>query len=50
MAGRLDRGLTHLQRWIDLIAARPAVQRGLLIPPRPEDQQALIEKARAMLA
>ena len=43
-------GLTHLQRWLDLIAARPAVQRGLLIPPRPEDQQALIEKARAMLA
>jgi GST-like protein len=43
-------GLTHLQRWIDLIAARPAVQRGLLIPPRSEDQQALIEKARLMLA
>jgi GST-like protein len=43
-------GLTHLQRWLDLIAARPAVQRGLLIPPRSEDQQALIEKARLMLA
>ena len=27
-------GLDHLQRWMDAIAARPAVQRGLQIPPR----------------
>ena len=26
-------GLTHLQRWIDAIAARPAAQRGIEIPP-----------------
>ena len=43
-------GLGNLQRWLDAIAARPAVQRGLQIPPRPEDAEALIEKARAMLA
>jgi glutathione S-transferase/GST-like protein len=26
-------GLDHLQRWIDIIAARPAAQRGIEIPP-----------------
>jgi GST-like protein len=26
-------GLDHLERWIDAIAARPAVQRGIEIPP-----------------
>ncbi|MGH8138096.1 MAG: glutathione S-transferase family protein [Steroidobacteraceae bacterium] len=26
-------GLEHLQRWNDLIAARPAVKRGLAVPP-----------------
>ena len=26
-------GLNHLERWIDLIAARPAVQRGIALPP-----------------
>ena len=43
-------GLGHLQRWMAAIAARPAVQRGLLVPPRPEDPAVLIEKARTMLA
>jgi len=43
-------GLAHLQRWLDAIAARPAVQRGLQIPPRPENAEALVEKARTMLA
>jgi GST-like protein len=43
-------GLAHLQRWLDLIAARPAVQRGLAVPPRPEDAEALVAKARTMLA
>ena len=43
-------GLGNLQRWLDAIAARPAVQRGVQIPPRPEDAEALIEKARTMLA
>jgi GSH-dependent disulfide-bond oxidoreductase len=44
-------GLGNLQRWLDAIAARPAVQRGLQAPPRPEvDQAVQIEKARTMLA
>jgi len=42
-------GLDHLRRWMDAIAARPAVRRGLLVPPRPEDQEALVEKARSLL-
>ncbi|HEU0036074.1 MAG TPA: glutathione S-transferase N-terminal domain-containing protein [Kofleriaceae bacterium] len=29
-------GLAHLQRWLDAMAARPAVQKGLAIPPRRE--------------
>ncbi len=35
-------GYTHLQRWFDTIAARPAVQRGLLVPepPAPADMAA----------
>lgn len=44
-------GLANLQRWLDAIAARTAVQRGLLAPPRPEADPAVqIEKARTMLA
>ncbi len=43
-------GLANLQRWMDAIAGRPAVGRGVQIPPRPEDQEAMIEKARKMLA
>jgi len=43
-------GLDHLERWMEAIAARPAVQRGLAAPPRPEDSDALVEKARKMLA
>ncbi len=42
-------GLGHLQRWLDAIAARPAVQRGLQAPPRPQDDEALVEKARSLL-
>lgn len=42
-------GLDHLVRWMDAIAARPAVQRGVQIPPRPEDAEALVEKARTLL-
>ena len=42
-------GLDHLQRWMDSIAARPAVQRGVQIPPRPDDPEALVEKARSLL-
>ncbi len=42
-------GLDNLRRWIDRIAARPAVQRGILNPPRAEDEQDRIEKARSIL-
>ena len=43
-------GLDHLQRWLDAIAARPAVQVGLTKPPRSTDTQAQIEGARKILA
>ena len=43
-------GLDHLKRWLDSISARPAVQKGVTIPPRPDDAAAMIEKARTMLA
>lgn len=43
-------GLDHLTRWMDQIAARPAVERGRAIPPREEDSdEARVEKARGML-
>ena len=43
-------GLDHLQRWLDAIAARPAVQRGLQKPPRPDDVEAQLAAARKILA
>ena len=45
-------GLDHVQRWLDVIDARPAVQRGLQIPPfvRTENgEQETIESARKFL-
>lgn len=36
-------GLPHLQRWIAAIAARPAVQRGLLMPQSERDLAANVE-------
>ena len=43
--------LDHLVRWMDAIAARPAVQRGIVVPPRPEvDEAAFVARARTMLA
>lgn len=42
-------GLDHLNRWLDTIAARPAVQRGLEVPPRQDDADR-IAKARSILA
>ena len=42
-------GLDHLQRWLDAIAARPAVQRGIARPPRATDEQAQVESARKIL-
>ena len=47
-------GLEHLQRWVAAIEERPAVQRGLQKPPRPdisseEAEKRLAEGARSML-
>ena len=42
-------GLDHLARWMEAIAARPAVQRGLAVPPPQEDDAARIERARKLL-
>ena len=41
--------LDHLKRWMDAVRARPAVQRGRAIPPRAEDDEVRIEKARSIL-
>ena len=37
-AGVSIHGLGHLSRWLDAIAARPAVERGLAVPPRGDDR------------
>ena len=42
-------GLDHLERWMEAIAARPAVQRGLAVPPPQDDDAARIERARKLL-
>jgi glutathione S-transferase/GST-like protein len=42
-------GLDHLHSWMERIAARPAVQRGLAVPPRDDDEAERIEKARKLL-
>ncbi len=41
-------GLTHLSRWLTAIASRPAVQRGLAVPPQRSDK-GTIQLARNML-
>jgi len=43
-------GLVNLQRWMAAIAARPAVERGVNAPPRPEQSDRTVEMARKMLA
>jgi glutathione S-transferase len=46
-------GLDHLSRWIDAVAARPAVQRGRDIPePRttPRDEKKTVDSVRKFLA
>jgi len=46
-------GLEHLQRWLAAIEARPAAQRGINVPPKPEAEESserLVETARSMLA
>jgi GST-like protein len=42
-------GLDHLQRWLDSIAARPAVRKGVTIPPRADPEQT-VEAAKSILA
>ncbi|WP_223545487.1 glutathione S-transferase family protein [Pseudomonas sp. A-B-19] len=41
-------GLTALQRWMATLEARPAVQRGLQVPPR-ADEASVVKGAQAML-
>jgi GST-like protein len=47
-------GLPHLKRWMDLIGARPAVQKGRAVPPpletTGEKAKDTVESARKMLA
>ncbi len=46
-------GLDHLQRWLDAIAARPAVQRGRLVPQPTDmvkDAETFVDNARKILA
>jgi GSH-dependent disulfide-bond oxidoreductase len=43
-------GLPHLSRWRDAIAARPAVVRGLAIPPRADrDEASMVNTGRSLL-
>ena len=42
-------GLEHLQRWMSELAARPAVQRGLLVPQREESGEKIVKAAQSML-
>ncbi|HEU4704133.1 MAG TPA: glutathione S-transferase N-terminal domain-containing protein [Sphingomicrobium sp.] len=42
-------GLDHLKRWLDSIAARPAVQRGVAVPPRRENDEENVAIARSIL-
>lgn len=42
-------GLPHLTRWLDAIRARPAVQRGAVIPPRPEQLEEVRKSAQQIL-
>lgn len=43
-------GLDNLKRWLDAIAARPAVEKGVNIPPRREDDEENVKIARSILA
>ncbi|MDG1582005.1 glutathione S-transferase N-terminal domain-containing protein [Pseudomonas sp. GOM6] len=48
-AGVSVEGLEHLQRWLSTIGERPAVQRGLQVPRRPDDESSLVKTAQSML-
>ncbi|WP_377705668.1 glutathione S-transferase family protein [Pseudoduganella sp. UC29_71] len=43
-------GLPHLQRWLALVGGRPAVQRGIQLPPSRLDRAASAEKAEQFAA
>lgn len=43
-------GLDNLKRWMTGIAARPAVERGRVTPPREQDPDKSVRTARTMLA
>ena len=45
-------GLPSLKRWLDLVGARPAVQKGRAVPPppTPEERAKSVESAKNMLA
>lgn len=45
-------GLPQLRRWLDLVAARPAVKKALEVTPRPtaEERDKNVESAKKMLA
>jgi GST-like protein len=42
-------GLEHLQRWMAELAARPAVQQGLQVPPREQSSEKLVQSAQSIL-
>ena len=42
--------LDNLKRWMDIIASRPAVQKGIMAPPRAQDPDKTVEMARKILA
>jgi GST-like protein len=42
-------GLDHLTRWLELVRARPAVQRGMAVPPRPEQPDEARAKSAASI-
>ena len=48
-AGVAVDGLEHLQRWMAALAARPAVQRGLLVPYQEADAASVIKVAQTII-
>jgi GST-like protein len=48
-AGVSVEGLTHLQRWLQAVGERPAVQRGLLVPQREAAPEQVIKSAQNIL-
>ncbi|MVW75815.1 glutathione S-transferase family protein [Pseudomonas xionganensis] len=48
-AGVSVEGLEHLQRWMQAMAGRPSVQRGLQVPPREEEGDRVVKAAQSML-